>query len=424
CYNYKVGSVYQETKKFMTKIVICGAGFGGSNLALDLEKRLRGDKNIQITLIDRQDYQLFNPALYEVATAEEELVSLNQLKHGIALPLRRLLVGRKIKFIQGQISSINRADRKVLVGSREVEFDYLVLALGSQTEYFKVQGAQQFSLPLKSLNDAFRIRNAVGFAVQAHQYDAQKPYVRLVVAGGGYAGVEIAAELAKLADILAWKNSHPREKIEVVVVEAANQLLPGFGDQASKDIHRRLLDLGVKIRLLSPIFKVERNFINLVDGQRLAYDVLIWTTGVRARDCFLDAACECNKRGQLLTDEYLRVSGQTHMFALGDMACTPSIAAAPATAQAAVAEAKYLAKALPVWMQNKKPAPFRPKSNPFIVSVGGKWGVFKSGGFYFTGFGPHLLRLGANIRYFAGLIGWLKAVRLVMFEEKIFSRND
>lgn len=411
----------------MTKIVICGAGFAGLNAALKLEQQFRKQKDISITLIDRHDYHLFNPELYEVAAAEEEMSTVSQLKKSIALPLREILLGRRINFVQGDIKNIDQVQRKVKVGIRELEYDYLILAMGSQTEYFGVEGAKNFGLPLKKLKDAFFIRNALEFAVQAHRTDAAKQYIRFVVAGGGYSGVELAGELAKLADILAWKNNYPREKIEVLVIEAANQLVPGFDDRASQDIYQRLMDLGVKIRLLCPIFKVEKHFINLVSGERLAYDVLVWTTGVRGQDCIMSGQCECNKRGQFETDELLRVKGQNNIFALGDLACIhgKNQAVVPTTAQAAAAEAKYLAKVLPLLMQNKKPgAGFKMEKHPFIVSVGGKWAVFKSDRFYFTGLLPYFLRLAANIRYFAGLIGWVRAIKYAVFEAELYSRND
>ncbi len=411
----------------MTNIVIAGAGFGGLVTALELEKKFKGRKDVSITLVDRHDYHLFNPSLYEIATAEEEFTNIAQLKESIVLPLRKILAGKKIKFVKGEIGEIDRLQKKLKTTSRVLDYDYLILAFGSQTEYFGVEGAKEYSVPLKSLTDAFRLRNAVEFSVAAHKHDSVKQYVRLVVAGGGYTGVELVAELDKLADIVAWKNDYPREKVEVMVVEAANMLVPGFDERASRDIYQRLTDLNVKIKLLSPIFKVEPHFISLVSGEKIPFDVLVWTTGVRAKECSMGQPCECNKRGQLETDEFLRVKGETHIFALGDMACVHGSGQSivPTTAQAAIAEAKYLAKALPLLMQNKKPTQgFKMDKHPFIVSVGGKWALLKSDHFYFTGFIPYVLRLGANWRYFKSLIGWFKAARYVLFDAEIYSRND
>lgn len=411
----------------MKKIVIAGAGFAGLNTALRLEKKFRKQKDIEITLIDKRDYHLFNPSLYEIATAEEEMTSISQLKKSVALPIQELLAGKRVNFIRGEVGSIDRQKKKLMAGGRTVQYDYLILAFGSQTEYFGVEGAQEFALPLKNLNDAFRIRNQLGFAVQAHLHDSAKQYVRFVVAGGGYTGVEVAAEMANLANILAWKNNYPREKIEILIIEAQNQLVPGFDHRAGRDIYQRLAGLGVRIKLLSSIFKVQKHSVILLSGERLLYDALIWTTGVRAQTCYVSGQCDCNKKGQYETDQYFRIMGETHVFAIGDIACIHDSGKAviPSTAQAAVAEAKYLSKILPRLLQNKIPAEgFVLNSHPFIVSVGGKWEVFKSDKFYFTGYPAYLLHLGANARYYAGLLGWWKAIKYVLGQAELYGRND
>lgn len=409
----------------MKKIVIAGAGFGGLNTALLLEKKFKNNPDISITLIDGRNYHLFNPSLYEVAASEEEFSSLLELKHSITLPIAEILRDKKIKFIQGKVGEINPHNKTLEINHHHLDYDYLVLALGSKSEYFNIQGAREHSFTLKSLNDAFAIRNALEFAVESHRFDVQKKCVRVVVAGGGYTGVELAAELASLRNILAWKYSYPIEKIEVVVLEAAAELVPGFSQEASRDIYYRLKDLGVSVKISSPIFKVDKNLIHLLDGQSISFDVLVWTAGVRATDLRLSAECECNNRGQMKTDEYLRLSGHHNIFALGDIACIHAKSGpVPSTGQAAVAQAEYLAKIFPSILENKKPAAFDLKGNPFIISVGGKWAVFKSKNFYLKGFLPYLIRLAADVRYFSKLMGVFAAINLVLFDAKLYSRND
>lgn len=410
----------------MKKIIIAGAGFGGLNLALRLEKKLGKQKDVSITLIDKHDYHLFNPALYEAAAADEEFTSLNQLKRNIVLPLRSVLSGRNIKFVQAEITHIDQLQKKITAGVRELEYDYLVLALGSQAEYFNIIGAEQYSLPLKSLNDAFRIRNTMEFAVQSHRNDVVKQYIRFVVAGGGYTGVELAGELVKLADILAWKNGYPREKIEILVIESTNQLVPGFDQETSRAIFQRLLDLGVQIKLASSIFKVAQHFVELATGERILFDALVWTAGVRAKNIPAAAAWPTDKRGQLKVDAFLRVQGQDGIFALGDIASIKNTQGnfLPATAQAATAEAKYLSGSLPQFLQHKMPGQFAFEQNNFVVSVGGKWALAKFKKQVLSGYTGYLVRLAANWRYYAGLIGWLPALKYVLSQAGVFGRND
>lgn len=410
----------------MTKIVIVGAGFGGLSAALGLEKTFRGNKNISITLVDRHDYHLFTPNLYEVAAADEEVAGMAQLTKSICLSIAEIIRGKHISFIKGEMSFVDQRSKRIKVGVRELDYDYLILSPGSQNEYFGIEGAKQYSLSLKNLKDALRIRNAVEFAVQAHKNDSIKQYVRLVVAGGGYSGVELAGEICNLSDFVAWKNGYPREKIEITVIEAANQLIAGFDKRASNDIFRRLENLGVRVKLLSPIFKVDQHFIELASKERLAYDVLIWTTGVSGVKIPAEIPFLVDRRGHVETNEFLEAKGNDNVFVIGDcgQGKDPGGVVAPDTAQAAIAKGRYMAYALPVLMKNKKPRPFTTGENAFIVAVGGKWGIFKGWNIYITGFIPFVLRVAANLRYFAGLIGWYKSVKYVLFQVKLYDRND
>ena len=195
-------------------------------------------------------------------------------------------------------------------------------------------------------------------------------------------------------------------------------LIPGFDKRASDDVFQKLTELGVRVKLISPIFKVDQHFIELVTKERVAYDVLVWTAGVSALTISAQQPFIVDRRGHVETDEFLRAKGSELIFVVGDAGLAKDAQGkiSPDTAQAAVFKGKYVAKALPVLMQNKKPAGFSFGGNPFIVAVGGKWGIFKGGGMYVTGFLPYLLRLGANIHYYASLIGWFKAVKYVLFQ--------
>jgi NADH dehydrogenase len=305
----------------MTKIVILGAGFGGLTAALGLEKKFRNRKDISITLIDRHDYQQFNFNLYEVATAEEEFTSIDQLKAGIALPLKKLLVNSSIKFLQGEVKEIDPQKKVVSVGNKQVEYNYLVCAMGSQTDYFNIEGAEKFALPLKSLKDALRIRNQIEFAVAAHKLDVNKKNINIVVAGGGYTGVEFAAEAVKIAEIVAWKNNYPLEKIEITLVETASELIPGFSKRLSRDVHDRLRHLGVRVRLSCRIVKAANALLEISDGEQLAYDVLVWTTGIKANPLNIKDLVLRDSKNRCLANPYLQLAGHHEIFILGDQAC-------------------------------------------------------------------------------------------------------
>ena len=421
----------------MTNIVVAGGGFGGLGAALGLGKKFRWDKNVSISLIDKRDYHLFTPNLYEVATAEEELTSISQMKRSITLPFAEILKGKNVKFIKSVVKNIDPAKKQIELDYKQINYDYLILALGAQSDFFNIPGAQKYALVLKDLPDALRIRNEIEFAVQAHKLDVNKKTIRVVVAGGGYTGVELAAELKGLADFMAWKNHYPREKIEIEVIEGASQLVPGFDDRLSRDAYERLEELEVRVRLSARITGVDEHFVELMSGDKISYDVLLWTAGIKACDCHL-VVTELDKKGRLPVNKFFQVifnkeiphsirDGAGAVFALGDIAYVMDSKGqpVPSSAQDAEDQAKYLAYELPYIIRNKKPPLlYKNIKHGFIVNVGGKWAIMSYNGFYNTGWLAYLIDKGAHLRYYASIVGWLKAIRCIMFQMEIYSRND
>lgn len=396
-------------------------------VALDLEKKFHSDKDIQITLVDQRDYHLFNPNLFEVAASAEELTSLTQLKKSIALPLKDILQGKNIKLVIGELKQTDPQKKQILVGQKQIEFDYLILSLGSKSDFLNIPGAEKFGLVLKHLPDAFRIRNQVEFAIQSHKLDVNKKNLKIVVAGGGYTGLELAGELKGLVDFLAWENQYPREKIEIEVIEASPKLVSGFDSRLSQDAYDRLRDLAIHVRLSSRITEVEQNFISLMSGEKIAYDVLIWTVGIKPCPINCPVAMPLDHKGRLCTNEYLQLPGHQNIFALGDIACVVGINGqpVPASAQDAIDQGRYVAKVLPLVMRNKLPEEkYSAKSHGFIVNLGGKWAVVANKKFYTAGYLGYIVDQLAHIRYFASLIGIFKAIKYVWFEAELYSRND
>ena len=200
----------------MKNIVILGAGFAGLQTVLGLEKKLRNNKNISLTLVDQRDYHLFTPNLYEVATAQEELVSVGQIKKSITLPFSEILRGKNIKFIKAEVSELDLPGKQIILDNKKLAYDFAVLALGSQSDFFNIPGAKENAMVLKDLPDALRIRNKIAFAMEAQQSELNKKNIHLAVAGGGYTGVELVGELKGLVDFLAWENQFPREKVTII----------------------------------------------------------------------------------------------------------------------------------------------------------------------------------------------------------------
>lgn len=411
----------------MKQILILGGGFAGVSTALGLRKNLKNNKDIAITLIDEESYHLFHANLYEVATSPEELTSLAQLKKSVALPFKEIFEGKDINFIQGKISQVDLQKQTVSIGERSFTYDYLVLALGATNNFYGIEGAEENAYTLQSVNGALRIRNRIEFLAQMHRSDVTKKELRIVVAGGGFAGVEIAAELKGYLDFLSWENAFPREKIETLIIEGSESVVPGMGEQVQVDVGGRLRSLGVRIQTGSLISKVDPHFLEFKSGEKLSYDCLIWTAGVKANSVPMTPEIPVDRGGRITVNSKLQIPSFPNVFVLGDKACVmdKNNSPLPGTAMHAISHAEYLSEALPTALKNRTLIDFRPRQKAFIIPLGGKWMILKYGpAVYITGYLAFLIREFVFLKYFASLLGWYKAWNLIYFENKIYSEND
>ncbi len=409
----------------MKKIVIIGSGFAGLAAAKGLSVKL--DKTAaDITLISRHNYQLFNSNLFEVATAEEEFVSVDRLKKSIGIPVKEILNLKKINFVQEEVSSIDPKQKFVQAGTRKFEYDYLIVANGSVSDYFNIPGAEKFALPMKTFTDALRIKNKVEFAIQQHRSDINKPNLRIVVAGGGYTGVEFAAELSHDVKIVAWKNNYPLEKIEICIIEGTNSLIPGFSPRLSQDCLWHLKNRGIRVQLSSMITAVDQYCVTISTGEKEPYDILVWTTGVKACPLPFTESLNTDKKHRIITNQFLQSDKFENIFAIGDCACILNTDGrpAPCSAQDASAQGRYISYALPILMSNQRPKPYIGRLHGFIVTLGGKYAIMDYGGFYIKGFFGFLMRQAANFRYYASMVGLWRAVKYIILDWEVFSRND
>ncbi len=410
----------------MKTIVIVGGGFAGINCALALDKNLSKDERAEILLLDRRDYHLFTPNLYEIAAADEEFVSVDGLKKSIALPYEEIFQGTQVKFAQGEVSDMDIVNKTLKCGIRKISFDFLALTGGSESFDFGIDGAKEYALPLKTLKDALRIRNALSFAIERRKSENPLPVLRFVVAGGGYSGVETAGELSELSEILAWKYSYPIEKIEILVLEASNELVSGFDKRFSQDALARLKNLGVKVLLNAKICKIDQNLVYLLGGEAVHYDALVWTVGVKAVKLPVLDTLPMDARGRILADEHLKVKTKANIFIAGDVASVADSTGRPVvqTAQNAIHQGRFLGENIYRAMKNLPLKVYTPKTHGFIASVGGKWAILKYGNFYLTGIIAYLANKFAHFKYYWEVVGFWKAFKYIWLEWDVYGRND
>jgi NADH dehydrogenase len=308
-----------------------------------------------------------------------------------------------------------------------VEYDYLVLALGTAPDFLQIEGAKDYALALCSLPDALRIRNAVEFLVQSHRIDWRKPEINLIIVGGGPAGVELAGELVGLADRVAWKYGFPREKILIKVLESSGRLLPWLGELPAKDAYLRLRELGVQSEFNKAICRVERNFVEFADTERIHFDLLVWNAGEKGKDIIFESEVVRNKQCKLQTNADLSLVKDSGIFALGDLGAIVNQQGEEVCGggvEWALSQAKYLAGIFPEILRNRRPRPFAFESSGSIITIGGKWAMASLRKIYFTGYAAYLLGQWVRLNYYRKIIGWRKAIKYWWLNQQLYGRNN
>lgn len=298
-----------------TRVVILGAGFGG----LECCKRLRGGEDLAITLIDRQNHHLFQPLLYQVATAGLSAPD-------IAQPVRAILAGQKnVTILMEEVSGIDLKAQKVITDGREVLYDYLVLGLGVKPGYMGHDEWKPFAPGLKRLSDATRIRTNVLSAFERAETCADSDEVArlmtVVVIGGGPTGVELAGAFAELARKALRKTFRHIDTAQsrIVLVEAASRILGTYSIDLSQYAENKLARMGVEVRTGAPVTEIGRKYVKL-GGETIRAENIFWSAGIEAPSLTRDLGVEVDKAGRVLVKKDLSIPGHENAFAIGDIA--------------------------------------------------------------------------------------------------------
>jgi NADH:ubiquinone reductase (H+-translocating) len=327
-----------------TEIVIIGGGFAGVNLV----RKLANANGLHITLVDKNNYNFFPPLLYQVATGFLE-------PSNISYPFRKLLHGkRNINFRMGALQKIVPAENKVILSTGELVYDYLVLATGTESNYFGMENIRKHALPMKTVDDAIELCNTLLLKTEeatVSKNEAEKrKLATIVIAGGGPTGVEVAGMLAEMSmnilvkDYPELKNRHLR----ICLVDGAPALLTAMDEKSQRYTYDALLKMGVEIKLNKQVKDYADDTVIFADGETIATKLLIWTAGVISR-VFEGIPSACYGRGRrLLVDEYNQVQNMPNIYAIGDTCIQTTDKkfpqGHPQLAQVAIQQGKNLAK--------------------------------------------------------------------------------
>ncbi|UBF28339.1 NAD(P)/FAD-dependent oxidoreductase [Kovacikia minuta CCNUW1] len=423
------------------RIVIVGAGFGGLQAAQSLAK-----SGAEVLLIDRNNYHTFVPLLYQVAAAQIEPAQ-------IAYPIRTILrqfpkprssaskpLGR---FLMAEVKQVNFDAKVVETEELTIPYDFLVLATGSQSQFFDVPGAQQYALPLRTIEEAVTLRNHILHCFEQASLELdpirQQQWMTFVIVGGGATGVELAGALMELI-----RSPLPRDYpslnlnwVRIVLVQSGDRLLPDLPPKLGRYTQQRLAQIGVEVHLQTRVERVTHAAIYLQTGDIIHAATTIWATGLEAVYPNFSESIATQQKGKLLVRPTLQLQENPEVYAIGDLAYVESngkalTGVAPEALQQGVTVARNIRRQL----QGKEPQPFRYFNKGRLAIIGCYSGVGDIGGIKLTGFLPWFLWLSVHLVYLPGfrsrllvLLSWLhnyllhdRSIRLIFpLQQKVFA---
>jgi NADH dehydrogenase len=391
------------------RVVVVGAGFGG----LQCAKALR-DQPVDVVLVDRHNYHLFTPLLYQVASC---LLNPSEITAPVRKVFRR---ARNIRYREGEITRVDFAEKTVDIddGTR-LEYEYLVLATGSVTNYYGNESVRAHALGLKDLGEALQLRNHVleclERATRTDDVEQRRRALTFCIVGGGPTGVEYAGALAELARLVV-----PREypelaaaSIRIILMEGGERLLPMFVPRLSAYARDELAKLGVDVRTNTLVASADETGVVLHDGTEIPTSTMVWTAGVQPNDPLHD------KPQRLDVDDHLRLAGAPGVFAIGDVAAGRDRhgKVLPMVSPPAMQAGRYVARQI----LGPGSRAFRYRDKGTLATIGRRAAVGQIGPLRFRGFIGWIVWLTVHLYY---LIGFENRIRVLMRWSWYYVRLD
>jgi NADH dehydrogenase len=394
-------------------VVIVGAGFGGLEAARRLAKQ-----PVRITVIDRRNHHLFQPLLYQVATA-------GLAGTDITSPIRHILSDHPhTETLMAELKSVDTQRQMVHISDiltneeKTISYDYLIIATGSQKNYFGHDEWKPLAPSLKSIEDAIEIRRRILLAFESAELEPdpekRRALLTFVLVGGGPTGVELAgaiAELARRSLAREFRHIHP-EDARIILVEGEPQILASFPRNLARKAEKELVRLGIEVRTASRVESVEDGTV-VIAGERLVARTILWTAGVRASDAGRWLGALTDRTGRVLLEPDLTVPGHRNIFMVGDTAGVIQRGKPlPGLAPVAIQQGQYVASVIARRVAGKKPLrPFHYLNKGNLATVGRSFGIVDIGPLRTAGFFAWIMWLVVHIIF---LIGFRNRVSVLL----------
>jgi NADH dehydrogenase len=385
-------------------VVVVGAGFGGLNAARALRRA-----PVKVVLLDRNNYHLFQPLLYQVATAGLE-------PEEIARPARAILRRQKnVDFRMVLVTRVDLAARRLETSAGPIGYDFLILAPGGETNFFGLESMQQHGLGLKDITDAIAIRNQVltAFERAMLEPDAEqrRALLTFIVVGGGPTGVEMAGALSELIRLVLVKD-YPRlniKDVRILLLEATDKLLAALPERLREAAAKTLWRKWIEVRFSAQVADYDGKQIRLKSGEIIPAQTVIWAAGVRASPLNATLGLPASRQGRIPVEPTLQVSGHPEVFIIGDAAYReqdgePLAMVAPVAIQMGQSVARNIVRML----RNQPLGPFRYNDQGTLATIGRNAAVANVYGIKATGFIAWVMWLGIHI------------IQLIGFRNKLF----
>lgn len=377
-------------RKIETRVVILGGGFAGVGVAEHLERKFGADPSVEFTLVSDTNALLFTPMLPEVAASSLEPTHISS-------PLRTSL--RRTTVVRKRVDGIDPERRKVLLaptgssGCEELAYDHLVLAVGAVSNYHGMESLEDEAFDFKTLSDAIRIRNHViemfERADREPDPEVRRPLLTFVVAGGGFAGAELAGALNDFVrGMLVHYPNVPEEEVRIIVLHSRERILPELSESLAAYALERMKERGVEFKLETRVADARRGVVVLDSDEEIQANTLVWTAGTAPNPLLQDLAVEHDKRGAVVVDDNLAVAGHEGLWAAGDCAAVTDARTGepcPPTAQFALHQAHTLAHNIHAGVRGRPLKPFHYRGLGTLCVVGHQTACAEIRGVRFSG---------------------------------------
>ncbi len=424
----------------MKNIVIIGAGFGGLSVALNLGKNLKQynlQNHYRLFLVDKNSYQTYTPTLYEAATTSKETANYLDLKEIMAYPVKDLIAKLPIIFIQDKVLELDLFNGDVHCQNQKLKFDYLVLAMGSEPNFYDISGLEKYAMTFKTFLDAIKLRDRI---LELYlEKSASKQDFKIAIGGGGPTSVELAGEIQEW--LFSLKQEIKQEcSTAVTMIQGGDTILPGLDKRVIKKAVERLKKLKVCVLTNARVIEVQEKKVLLDSKKEISYDIFVWTGGVKA-SALISVLPLKKDRSKVLVAEEMECLPQTpdlklygNIYGLGDAVCfynPQTNLPVPMTARSAIIQGGVVAKNIfediklkEKIIKNKKSFIYEPYDYPYVTPIGGKYAIAKIGPFVVSGFLGWLFKGLVELNYLLSIRPFFCAIRLWLKGLKIFIKND